>query len=325
MAGVLSSSAASFLLQSLGAVALGITGYRCLAAASVWLLPALPLSRYQRPGQLRSWALVTGASAGIGYSCAQELAARGFNVVLHGHKPAELDQAKDAIESESPDAQVQVLVLDAVKASADDIAEAIKSISHLPITVLVNNVGGITLTREAGILRMHEYRADEVDSTLNLNARFMIHVSRLLTPVLASNGPSLMLNISSAAKMGIPFVAPYSACKGFIVSLSKALQREVRSAGMPVDVLCIIPGDVESQANKISLTPGTPTSRRYARCVMDRCGRAIARGWTEIAPWWPHALQIGLMEYMPEGLLQKALVQTFEQKKKDYEAYYKSK
>ena len=127
------------VLKAIGVVATLRTCYRWLDGASLWLLPVLPMTRYwreNRPGQ--SWALITGASAGIGLSCGHELAARGFNVVLLGHKPDELAEAKAAIEDASPAVEVRILELDVITASAEEIDAALDSISHLPLTVLVN-------------------------------------------------------------------------------------------------------------------------------------------------------------------------------------------
>lgn len=315
---------AGLVLQSFGALVLFYIGYKLFTFASVYLLPPLSLSKYQKSGtQSRSWALITGASAGIGLGCAHELALRGFNVVLLGHKPDELDEAKAAIKSESPNAEVQNIVLDVIKASTAEIEAAIQSISHLPLTILINNVGGVPTRREAGLLRLADYTGDELDATVNMNARFMIQATRLLTPILARNGPSLLLTISSAAKIGMPYVAPYSACKAFNWGLSNALKREVGAQGLPIDVLAIVPGDVASQSNKYGLTPGTPTARQFAKHIMDRCRRAIAVGWTDVSPFWMHALQIESINYMPESLRQKVLKDTFEKKKLDYETIYK--
>lgn len=124
-----------------------------------------------------------------------------------------------------------------------------------------------------------------------------------------------MINLSSASRMGMPGLAAYSACKGFVLTLSKSTAREMRAARQPVDILAVVPGDVESQSNAVALTPGAPSSRRFAQAVMDRAPRAVRLGRLEMTPWWLHAVQIGLLEALPEWLSQKLILQSFAEKK----------
>ena len=124
-------------LQVVGVATTLYAGFKCINGSLLWLLPKLPLTRYQSPKD-RSWALVTGASAGIGFGFAQELAARGFNVVILGHKPDELAAAQATINAESPAVEVQILELNVVTATAVEIETALESISQLRLTILVN-------------------------------------------------------------------------------------------------------------------------------------------------------------------------------------------
>ncbi|KAI0830424.1 NAD(P)-binding protein [Hypoxylon sp. FL0890] len=300
------------VLQYIGAAFLTYEAYKLLDYASFYLLPPASLARYR--ANKGAWALITGASAGIGLGTAQELAARGFNVVLLGHLPAELDDAAALIKAESRDAEVRIIVLDAITATPHEIDAAFESISTLPITVLINNVGGFPIAQPA-IRNLYEYTAAELDRSLNLNARFMAHVSRIMLPRLAENSPALMLNLSSAARMGIPGVAPYSGCKGFIISLTAAMAREMAAAGSRVDCLAITPGDVRTQSNTIGLTPGSPDARQYAKAMLDRAPRAVERGWLECMPWFSHALAIGILETLPRSIALRLLVAEFEKKK----------
>ncbi|OTA75238.1 hypothetical protein M434DRAFT_402698 [Hypoxylon sp. CO27-5] len=97
----------------------------------------------------------------------------------------------------------------------------------------------------------------------------------------------------------MPGVAPYSACKGFIILLTTVVAREMAVAGSRVDSLAIIPGDVRTRSNSIGLTPGSPDARQYAKGMLDRAPRAVERGWLECKPWWLHARSIGTLETLP--------------------------
>ncbi|KAI6085629.1 NAD(P)-binding protein [Hypoxylon rubiginosum] len=305
------------VLRYIGAASLTYAAFKLFDYASFYLLPPASLARYhsRRQGNAAAWALVTGASAGIGFGTAQELAARGFNVVLLGHLPAELDAAAASIKAESRGTvQVRIVVLDAITATPREVDAAFESVRDLPITVLVNNVGGVPIAQPT-IRNLYEYTAEDLDRTLNLNARFMAHVSRSLLPQLAANGPSLMLNVSSAARMGIPGVAPYSGCKGFIISLTAAMAREMAAAGKQVDCVAVIPGDVRSQSNTVALTPGSPDARQYGKAMLDRAPRAAQRGWLTCVPWWSHAVAIGALDMLPGWLVLRLLLAEFDKKK----------
>ncbi|KAI5864424.1 NAD(P)-binding protein [Durotheca rogersii] len=283
-------------LRFIGAASLTYAAFKLFDYASFYLLPPASLARYRTTED--AWALVTGASAGIGLGTAQELAARGFNVVLLGHLPAELDAAAALVRAERRAAQVRVVVLDAIASTPHEIEAALGPIAALPVTVLVNNVGGFPID-EPTLRYLSDYTAEDLDRSLNINARFMAHVSRVLLPRLAENGPALVLNMSSASRMGIPWAAPYSGCKGFVISFTASVAREMIAAGSEVDCVAIVPGDVHSQSNTLWLSPGSPDSRQYAKAMLDRAPRAARRGWLECAPWFAHALGFALLDILP--------------------------
>lgn len=147
-----------------------------------------------------------------------------------------------------------------------------------------------------------EYPAPAIDDHFNLNARFMSHLTRVLLPHLSRNAQprSLILNISSAAREGMPLLSIYSATKAYVSAFSHALSRELKVRKEPVDCLAIVPGDVASDGNCVGLTPGSPTAGEFARSTLERVDGAVAQGRLEISPNWKHALQIGLLTYLPE-------------------------
>ena len=124
-----------------------------------------------------------------------------------------------------------------------------------------------------------------------MNARFTIRITTLLLPHLSRSGPSLVLNISSLAQLGIPYITPYAGSKGFISSFSKSLTRECAAERMPVAVFNLLVGDVRSANNadlvaaaESSLLRSMPSSRRYAEAVLDRAGLFGA--------WWGNGVEV---------------------------------
>ncbi|KAK9421219.1 putative 3-ketoacyl-CoA reductase [Seiridium unicorne] len=262
------------IIQFVGTIALAYTCYWLLWHILFYLLPNLSLDRW-RHHQQKSWALVAGSSAGISLGAAQELAIKGFNVVLLGHLRDELAEARSLILAESPRTEVEIVVLDATSASSKETEQALRPLSSLPLTVLVNNVGGFPI-KPPQIRNLVDYTGEELDRSLNINAHFLSQVTRILLPQIC--------------------IVPYSGCKGIIVSFSKALSKEMRAARLLVDVLAIVPGNLQSRSHVVGLMPGTPTARAYAKIVLDRAPRAVSWGRVEVIPFWPHAVQILFVE-----------------------------
>lgn len=110
------------------------------------------LHRYLHTTDSRSaWALVTGASGGLGKELAHQLAASGFNIVLHGLNKDTLDSAKDELATAHPARDIRTLVVDAVQyvssaVLSSDEAEWLQSaivaaVGDVNLTVLINNAG----------------------------------------------------------------------------------------------------------------------------------------------------------------------------------------
>ncbi|KAK2062011.1 NAD(P)-binding protein [Colletotrichum caudatum] len=296
-------------LKTIGLVWVLYSAYRLCDALALWILPAVPLTRYQKKGPFESWALVTGASAGIGLGCAQELALRGFNLVLCGHDVDELEDARALIESEcrqrrlGGDVAVRLVVLDPVAGSARQLQAAVDGLADLDVTVLVNDTGGVPAQPP---LLLREMSAEDVDAAVDLNVRFMARLTRLMAPALARNGPSLVLNVGSTTPSATGAAAVYPAAKAFVASFSRALAREMTADGAAVDVLCVAAGEVSGGGGKRA-NPGAPDARAFAKAAVGTAGRAARRGMLEVTPWFRHAARRAFLERAP-GWLGRKLV-----------------
>ncbi|KAJ3538981.1 hypothetical protein NM208_g5669 [Fusarium decemcellulare] len=302
------SLATQYVLQIVGALTLASMCYRLTSWFLFYLLPKIPLTRYKSAPE--SWALVTGASAGIGLGFAQELALRGFNVILLGHNHNELQLARASLIKEFPRTKVELILLDVTTATTEDIEAALESCNH-HLTVLINNVGGLAAPPPLHYRRLDKTSARDMDRVLSLNTTFMAHVTRHLIPMLAKNGPSLIVNVGSASMLGMPGVATYSGCKGFVASFTKAIAREMEADGVPVDVLGLVLGEVYTQGNTGNLPPGSPDGRDVARSTLGRAVRAVSCGKRVFHPWMLHAMDDAIFEMMPDWMREKMLKTVF--------------
>ncbi|PNP46005.1 hypothetical protein THARTR1_10823 [Trichoderma harzianum] len=147
----------SRIFASIGAVTVAALAINVFSAVKVYILPS-KLQRYAHASTDGNppWALVTGASDGIGRAFAEELALRGFNVVLHGRNKAKLDLVKSELQQKHPETLFRTLVADASKVQCVNCLHgeenesqhpvdfnAIKdALQDLHLTVLINNAGG---------------------------------------------------------------------------------------------------------------------------------------------------------------------------------------
>lgn len=265
---------------------------------------------YLRPSSLlsyrhkkESWALVTGATDGIGFCLAQELCDRGFNIILHGRNPSKLEGVKASLTHAFPSAQIRIIVWDAsLPISSSSMQRLLAGIQDIHLSVLVNNVGG-TSAVSPDLKTLKDHTHDEADAMLNLNCRFATQLTRAILPLLQRNQPGLIINIGSAASMGIPYLTVYSGAKGFLMSWGKALQIELNAEGHNISVMGVVVGNAQSAGNRSDATLFTPTSLVMAKAILGRvgCDRSI------VIAYLPHALQIHPLGWLPEVVVQRIL------------------
>lgn len=262
-----------------------------------------------------SWALVTGASDGIGRGFADELVARGFNVLLHGRNPQKLENVKRQINMRWPKRKVEIVVADASSGDHPENA-VIEKVKQLPgkLTILVNNVGGI-VTKPI-YAPLSETTSDAVETCINVNARFPIQLTRALLPMLQDNTPSLIINCSSTAGVhGVPYVAAYAGTKGFLNSLSESLQTELKRSSLKanVEVISFVIGNVISANNKSDVPFVTMSSAECAKGCLARvgCGEVVTFA------HWKHHLTVKSMFLVPVGLRRKIFLSETEQRVED--------
>ncbi|KAK1751067.1 hypothetical protein QBC47DRAFT_464276 [Echria macrotheca] len=285
--------------------------------------PSHPLTRYKRANS-DAYALITGSSAGIGLGIARALVRQGFGVILLGHLPDELASASESLVAEHPAAngRVRTLVVNGQTATHEQIQQAVASVSDLPITILVNNVGSATLAVPP-IRPLSTLSLSQIDAHVDLNARFMARLTSLVLPILTSSKKSkddraLILNLSSVGKMGLPFLVMYGATKAFDYAFSTGLARELEGdeETAHVDCLAIVPGEVRTQTNAAASPSRAPTADEFGRAIVDKVDGALARGRRELRPDWRHDLTVAMMDNVfSEGFLSWSVRQDLLDKK----------
>ncbi|KAK8069101.1 hypothetical protein PG994_005717 [Apiospora phragmitis] len=271
------------------------------------------------------WAVVTGASDGIGRFLAQELAAAGFNVVLHGRNTTKLEKVQAELQRAHPARSFRLLEADAGLAADSggdndegaqqlglDVTAMVRNeLEVLHITGLVNNVGGGNRNPLMGDFL--EYSPRQNTEAVSKESLFAIHLTHALLPRFRKNrgGVALVISVGSMADVGMPLTATYSASKAFNKTLLETLALEDRLARMEgsreggeVEIMYVRLGDV----TEVSWRRGPasllmPDARTAARAILARvgCGRSV------VTAHWAHELFrlafAGLLASLREKLL----------------------
>ncbi len=191
-----------------------------------------------------AWAVVTGASAGIGREFAEQLAAHRVNLLLLARRGELLDTLAQALR-QSHGIQVQTLALDLAEADAVNTLLKFMGDHAIRPRLLVNN---------AGVGRWGRFEGGDMAANLRLlavNAAAPLQTCLALFPVLAAQRPSVVINVSSqAAFQPMPFMAAYAASKAFVHHLSLALYEEWRGQGVYVQTL--VPGPTATEFDALA-------------------------------------------------------------------------
>ena len=177
------------------------------------------------------WAVVTGASSGLGRGIAARLAGRGMSLVLTGRNDARLNETVQEIRRASPQVTIETVAADL--ATTSGVSALLAHVGDRPIEVLVNNAGfgSYGAFAEADAKREAEEVAVDVSAVMTLARAFL--------PGMLARRSGGILNVASAiAFQPAPYQAVYGASKAFVLSFSQALWAEARAAGVAVTALC---------------------------------------------------------------------------------------
>ena len=187
------------------------------------------------------FALITGASRGLGMAFARALAERHCNLVLVARSAEPLHALANELRRSTP-ISVVAIQIDLSAPGAGQLLTEQLSNGEIPIDVLVNNAGfglrgefrGLSIRQQLEMLR--------------LNNQAIVELTYSLLPRMLERRQKGIINVSSTAGFQpIPFASVYSATKAFLTAFSLALEQELRSAGVAVVTVC--PGRLHKNGN----------------------------------------------------------------------------
>ena len=238
------------------------------------------------------WALVTGASSGIGEAFARQLSQKGVHVVLVARREERLNTLADALRTDG----VEALPVTADLATDEGLADVVTACEGLDLGLLVLNAGfglkgafcDIALEQQRNMVKVNCL------ATLEL-------VHRLGVPMRERKRGGIVITSSTAAWQGTPWSAAYAASKSFGLLLAEGLAVELKEHG--IDVLALCPGATDTEGPKRTgvdpdRVPGPIMSpANVAACALLALGRAHV-----VVPGWHNRLGTMLLRAVPRKM-----------------------
>ncbi len=189
-----------------------------------------------------AWALITGASSGIGKELAMRLAEVGLNLLVVARRQPLLDELASELRAVHG---VEIIVAEADVSQKAGIQEVLKIAQGLDVGLLVASAGFGT----SGLFVDSIF--DEEYTMLQVNCAALLHFTHHFGNVFRERKKGGMILLSSmVAFQGVPYSAHYAATKAYVQSLAEALNLELKPFG--VDVLAAAPGPVETGFSEVA-------------------------------------------------------------------------
>lgn len=205
---------------------------------------------------MSSYALITGASKGLGKSMAEELAKRKYNLMLVARSEKELEVLSRSL-SHTYNVAVTYLAIDL---SLPEAAQKVYDWCTRPglnISILINNAG-------YGLWgKFHEQSLESQFNMLQLNMQSLVALTYKIIPLLQQQPEAYILNVSStAAYQAVPTLSLYAASKAFVLSFTRGLRHEWKNKG--ITVCCLCPGPINTGfIDRAGLTSIKATAERF--------------------------------------------------------------
>ncbi|KAG6920030.1 hypothetical protein DXG01_010098 [Tephrocybe rancida] len=296
----------STFIIALGSLTVARLIYQTISVLlQIFVIPGKNLKRFG--ANKGAWAVVTGASDGIGKEFAFQLAKGGFNVLLVARNKALLQTTASDIAKKYPGVSTEIHSMDFAKNAESDYEQLSAILSDKNVGVLVNNVG------KSHVMPAYlvDTPKDEMTDIVAINVNATLRVTYAILPgmvqryrfqlksesrsdAMSSRKRGLILNIGSfAGGIPSPMLATYSGTKAFLATFTSALAEEVRAYNITVEHVNTY--FVVSKLSKIRKSSALiPQPGPFVRSVLSKIGLACGAAYSgrpgTSTPYWSHAL-----------------------------------
>ena len=236
------------------------------------------------------WALVTGASAGIGVALARELALRGANLILTARRTDRLEALANELVQTGTEVRVVAADLND-PAAPQQIFDATDG-AGLPVDILVNNAG----LGQYGAF--HSSPEEQELSQVRVNCEALVRLTRLFVPHMVERRRGWVMVVASTASFQpVPYLATYAATKVFDRFFAQALAAEVARFGVKVTALC--PGPTESEFFDVARAGAFKRNVQSAEDVARQGIDGMLRGRRTVIPYFGGKVTALLVRALP--------------------------
>lgn len=255
----------------------------------------------------RGYAVITGASSGIGRAFAEALHAEGFPLVLCARRAERLREMADRC---GPDTVAVCADLSA-SGGCEALLDALRSLTAKGRSIgIFINCAGFGL---AGAFR--DTDTERELNMIDLNVKALHFLMKEVLGIFRLQGEGTLLNVASSAGLfpGGPYLATYYATKAYVCSLTGAVAEELREEGSRIYVACLCPGPVDTEFNEVAGTAFSLKGITPDACVAY-CLRQMKRKKTVIIPGLSIRAAVFFARFVPRRLLMPVIAR--QQKKK---------
>ena len=251
------------------------------------------------------WALVTGASAGIGLELAKQLAAGGANLILTARRRDRLEALGSELSSKHGIA-IEIFPADLAKPNAPGEIFAFTEGRRIIVQLLVNNAGF------GAYGRFQEVALEKLLEMVQVNVAAVVQLTHLYLPQMVQRrSGDIMIVASCAGFQAVPYITTYAATKGFDLLFAEGLAGEVRKYGVNVSALC--PGSTTTEFQQVAGQPdrsfrNAETAEKVARVGLE----GIARGKSCVISGIGNLLSMESQRIAPRGLVVRVAAKMFE-------------
>jgi short-subunit dehydrogenase len=244
------------------------------------------------------WALVTGASAGIGAALARELAKHGARLILTARRRDRLEALAEELTARGTEVRIVTADLNdpAAPQKIYDATEGLEG-AGLTVDILINN---------AGLGQYGAFAQSEITQELSqvrVNCEAMVRLTRLFVPRMVERRRGWVLVLASTASFQpVPYLTTYAATKAFDRFFALGLAAEVARFGVKVTALC--PGPTESEFYDVSHSLAFKGRNiQPAEEVARLAVAALARGRRTLIPYFHGKFNALLVRFLPVRLI----------------------